>query len=749
MKRVTLALVAAVELLGGRRPVLLAQAAGLTPPRQVWAAQTGSKELMLVWKRAPDAEGYRVSPVGNTPRRSLPTGTLAKNVDHLSISLFSPLGASYSYEITAVYSGGRLSRAVRSNPVQPVAVQPGPPDAPPSLVEATETKPGVVTVTWSKVTSATAYQIGRSVAPAGFKQLCQVCSTATNYVDRKVTAGAKHVYTVVALTPKGPTRKTQSNAVTPTGQSSDIAEADSAESVAAGPPDPPGNVTVVAAAGHSFELSWDRAEGATGYEISRRINNGEARVLATTTATTRYVDNQASVDAKGALSYGVTALNPNGRSEEVVASVHDTTSWSGGSKAAIDLKAAKKSANSVLLTWGWGGAGGLVAGHRYALRRRVGAGLPSLLATISGTVSSFVDQLAAGIGGNLAYFLEDLDGKGAASNPALVSIDIVGIDSAKARSDSAGLLPKAPSNLKAAIVGPDVVRLEWNLGAMAGAALETVSPAVKVFNVYRRAIDGTLTLIGTVERTVFSFLDHLPSGWSALGPMTYAVEAVNEKGASEPATVSIAPGKGWSDSMSNNSKGLRASATVLSPTSVRIIVDAARAMAIRIFRRIAAGPFVEVGKLGAGIPAFIDNIPPGALGGGITYSIEASNGKGLAEKATVVIDPDKARSDSAGPPTATDARAALTSEGAISLTWGGSGATSYQIERSLSGGTYELIATLGGTAFEYLDELEGLLQRHPLYRIIAVGPKGASQPVPFTRVFERGDSLGPPKARSQ
>jgi hypothetical protein len=380
----------------------------------------------------------------------------------------------------------------------------------------------------------------------------------------------------------------------------------------------------------------------------------------------------------------------------------------------------------------------------------VGGGLPSIIATVTSGIFSYVDQLAAGIGGKLTYFLEDLDGKGAASNPAFITINRVGIDSAKSRSDSASLLPKAPSDLKAAIIGPDVIRLDWNVGAIAGAALETASPAVKVFNIYRRAIDGTLTLIGTVERTVFSFVDHLPSGWSALGPMTYAVEAVNEKGASQPATVSIAPGKGWSDSMSNNSKGrLIVRATVLSPTSVGLKIEAAGATVIRILRRIAGGPFVEVGRLAGGILAFIDNLPPGALGGAIDYSIESSNGKGLAEKTTVSIDPAKAASESTGTPTATNPKAAFTSEGSISLSWEGAGATSYQIERSLSGGTYELIATLGGTVFEYLDQLEGLLQLHPSYRIIAVGPKGASQPVPFTRLFERGDSLGPPKGRSQ
>jgi hypothetical protein len=657
MRRATLAIATAIELLAGPRPVLLAQAASLTPPRQVWAAQTGSKEIMLVWKRAPDAEGYRVSPVGNTPRRSLPTGTLAKNVDHVSISLFSPFAASYSYEISAVYSGGRLSRKVQSNTVTPLVVQPGRADAPPAQVEASETEPGIVTITWSKVPSATAYQIGRSVAPNGFKPLCQVCSTATKYVDRKVTAGAKHVYTVTALTPKGPTGRTQSNPVTPTGQTSDTVEADSAESVAAGPPDPPGNVTVLAVTGHSFELSWDRAEGATGYEISRRINNGEPRVLATTTSTTRYVDNQASADPKGALSYGVTALNSNGRSEEVVATVHDSTSADAGSKAAIDLKAAKKSANSVLLTWGWGGAGGLVRGHRYALRRRIGGGLPSLLATIDGRMSSFVDQLREGIAGQLAYFLEDFDGKGAASNPAFVTIDVAGIDSAKARSDSAGLLPKAPSDVKAAIIGPDVIRIEWNLNAIGEAALEMVSPPVKVVNIYRGTVGRALSLIGTVQRTVGSFVDHLPSGWATGGPVFYAVEAVNEKGASEKVSVTVDPNKalaidstgskeaaggGKGPATGGGGKGLVGSpaAVLTGPNTVTLSWNGVQGVTYEVQRRI--GTTVEIVARVFGIVApIIDQLPGGTAITHLVYTIIATDSKGASETASVGIAPGK------------------------------------------------------------------------------------------------------------
>src|SRR3954465_2917611 len=99
------------------------------------------------------------------------------------------------------------------------------------------------------------------------------------------------------------------------------------------------------------------------------------------------------------------------------------------------------------------------------------------------------------------------------------------------------------------------------------------------------------------------------------------------------------------------------------PPPRRLPLDAARAMLIRILRRIAGGPFVEVGRLEGGIPAFIDNLPPGALGGGVAYSIEASNGKGLVEKASVTIDPAKAATESTGTPTATNPEARITSEG--------------------------------------------------------------------------------------
>lgn len=412
------------------RPILLAQGTEAPPPTNVWAAQTDLKTITLVWTRQPEANGYRVYPVGGTPNRSIPTGELAKNVDRLVLPVVPRITGGYSYDIAALYPRGRISKKVRSNVVVPVIVKPAGEISAPGSVSAVQTGPGTVTVTWTPVSAATAYVIGRAVTPDGLRKLCELCSTATKYIDRGVTAGAKHRYSVSALTPIGPTKRTMSNEVTPTGGNGPgpVASEDST------PPGPPSEVKAVAPSPHSIELSWRAGQGATGYEISRRMNNGEARVLVPMTEKTRYVDNQATVDAKGALSYGVTSLNSNGRSEEVTVSIHQGDTAAGEPpKGGIDLKAALKSSNLVIITWG-----GLTVGHHYGLRRRVGSGPPSIIATIVGTMTQYTDRLPPGIQGQVGYVIEDLNGKGA-SHEALLTINTVTIDSAKTRSDSAGI----------------------------------------------------------------------------------------------------------------------------------------------------------------------------------------------------------------------------------------------------------------------------------------------------------------------
>lgn len=85
----------------------------------------------------------------------------------------------------------------------------------PATVTAAESSDGEITLTWTPVPGAVGYFIGRAVQPSGFRILCQRCPAATTYVDRNITKGAKHTYTVAAIMDRGVSRRSNSNSVYP------------------------------------------------------------------------------------------------------------------------------------------------------------------------------------------------------------------------------------------------------------------------------------------------------------------------------------------------------------------------------------------------------------------------------------------------------------------------------------------------------------------------------------------------------
>lgn len=309
-------------------PALQAQSAKAPPPTNVWAAQTELRGITLVWTRAIRAEGYRIYPVGTTPSRGLPAGITGKTVDHLSIILVPGYSGSYSYKIAAAYRNGVLSRKVQSNTVVPVLKRPPGTISPPNSVTASETSSGVVTVSWMPVTGATGYFIGRSVSPGGFKTVCQVCSTETSYIDRKVTTGAKHIYVVAALTPTGPTRRTRSNEVIPTANG-DGGAGSTGDSSSTAVPDTllPQGIRLFTAQqpGQGFgrvKLAWSADPRAARYLIAF-VDEGddvqyESQELFAERTLYKGSDTTTVIEAPGAFSrtkYAIVSENSHGTSE--------------------------------------------------------------------------------------------------------------------------------------------------------------------------------------------------------------------------------------------------------------------------------------------------------------------------------------------------------------------------------------------------------------------------------------------------
>jgi hypothetical protein len=284
-------------------------------------------------------------------------------------------------------------------------------------------------------------------------------------------------------------------------------------------------------------------------------------------------------------------------------------------------------------------------------------------------------------------------------------------------SDSKDVLPKAPSGLRAALVSPTSIQLSWGGGMGA-----------TVFQIKRKVGTAGAQLIGTVNATVSSFLDHLSGAVG--GMVTYEVVAMNGKGAAEPAKVTVDPAKASSDSAGLAPKaasGLKA--TMVSPTGIRLGWTPGMVGGMYRLMREAAGKSEVIATLPGSVSNFLDHFRPGAMPGVINYWIEAVDGKAAAsEKITVAT--GKEAADSQPSPTATattpsppsDLKAAVTGSKTVTLTWTGMPAR-YEVRRSI-GGTIKAIGQTVEGVFRFIDQLPPMpwaKSQSIVYIVVALG----------------------------
>ena len=157
--RTAFALVTLVALLATDVTSLPAQAPGtakgLAPPNNLWAAQTSAKELTIVWDAVPGATEYRLyssmsavaSGIGNFAPVARAIQSRGSAIMRMVLDIFRTLPGGESLYIQAVDAAGRLSPMTPFNPVIPVAKSAVPVKVlPPTNVLATETAPGVITL---------------------------------------------------------------------------------------------------------------------------------------------------------------------------------------------------------------------------------------------------------------------------------------------------------------------------------------------------------------------------------------------------------------------------------------------------------------------------------------------------------------------------------------------------------------------------------------------------------------------------
>ena len=189
-----------------------AVAQGPPPPTKLWAAQTSLNGISLAWTLSPGATGYVLyRQAGNEGRAKL--ATLAGNVSRYGYTVRAASEKIQQFYLQSIGTDGPGADTVAFNPV--TLVNAAVAAVPPASVKATESSPGVITVTWTSSAGATGYMLGRVVGGGGLAMLCALCSTQATYVDSGVANGIRYQYSVIAITPTAVSLRTMSNAVTP------------------------------------------------------------------------------------------------------------------------------------------------------------------------------------------------------------------------------------------------------------------------------------------------------------------------------------------------------------------------------------------------------------------------------------------------------------------------------------------------------------------------------------------------------
>jgi len=203
-------------------PSSLAQVAAPPPtgtlaaPTKLWVVQIDPTTLTLRWSGAPGATFYRLYQAGSGGAASPQViGNAGARVTQWIVAIRPGMvGTAQQFFIESRAEPNLSSPRAAFPPITPVAGQRGVLPNPTNVV-ATETSPGVVTLTWNAVPGATAYAIGKAVYPSGFARLCPLCEADAKYVDSSAVAGKKHTYSVIAMGPMGRSGAVQSNTLTP------------------------------------------------------------------------------------------------------------------------------------------------------------------------------------------------------------------------------------------------------------------------------------------------------------------------------------------------------------------------------------------------------------------------------------------------------------------------------------------------------------------------------------------------------
>lgn len=244
-------------------------------------ATEGDKQVDLTWSPVSGSTGYNVYQNG-----------VKQNSSPITIESYKASGltngVSYSFQVSAIGSGGESAKSVAINATPTL---PPPPTTPQNVsVNSGDKSAGI---SWSAVSGATGYNVYRD----GVKQTATPI-TANSYTQTGLVNGTSYQYQVTAVNSYGESSKSAAVTITPFVP----------------PPDPPRNF--IAQPGDTLvNLSWDAPQGSavSGYII---YQDGTKITQSPITKTNTVVT---GLQNKRTYVFQVSAVNAGGESDKVAA----------------------------------------------------------------------------------------------------------------------------------------------------------------------------------------------------------------------------------------------------------------------------------------------------------------------------------------------------------------------------------------------------------------------------------------------
>ncbi|MEQ1758998.1 MAG: fibronectin type III domain-containing protein, partial [Vicinamibacterales bacterium] len=546
--------------------------------------------------------------------------------------------------------------------VAAVTTPAGVPSAPTNL-GAASTVSTIVELTWTDASGTeTAFHVERTTDGEFFDEIALLPANATSFNDTTVSPAHSYGYRVRAENGVGfSAYSAMANVSTPQA-----------------PPSAP--ASLIATVNSPVQLTWtDTSTTEEAFHIERATGAGAFAEIATVgTNVTTYVDSTGA--AETTYSYRVRAGNTGGYSA-YTATVTVTTL----PPAPTGLTAVAPTSSAVNLAWTDASA----SETGFSIERATGAGAFVEIAVVAPNTTAYAD---ATVLSDTAYTYRvraaSASGNSAYTNDASLTTPTT-----------------SPSGLVASSSVFNAVQLSWTDTA----TLETA------FHIERSINGGAFVEIGVVAANVTTYTDN---GTSELTLYSYRVRALAPTGFS-----------GYSDAASVTTPvappaaptGLGAEA----PTSVAVNLTWTDASAtetgFHIERKTGAEAFVEVGTVGAGVTVYTDSTV--AAETAYVYRVRAVNAAGFSDytvEATVTTP--------VGPPVAPNSLTATAPTiAAVQLAWtdASSNETGFHVERSVNGGAFVEIATVGSDVTSYTDNTVSAETSYS-YRVRAVNVGGFS-----------------------